>query len=396
MAKYSNDPIELDVEESKSLLSREFILTTLSSFIFFFNFHAFLLLPIRIQELGGSASTIGFIMGVTGLSTIFTTPAVGVLVDRLGKKRFLLTGGLMMSLTTLPFAYLDRLDFLFPLLRVMHGAAFSLCFISAGTLVADVTPVSRRSQALGLFGVFTIINYALAPYVGKLIIEAYSFKSFFLVFFVVGLSSFLISLLIREPSRVIKHEIEGSSILTTLFRKGVFVSAFTLMIAGSGFIPTLIFFPVFAMEIKVEAFHLFFIAYTLSALFVRLFGGWIPDRFGKKRAVMPSLFLFSISVIWIAFASSTSDFVETGILFGLSHGLLYPSVYALVIDLSPVVDRGKAFAICSVAFTVGGMLGSFIYGIVAEFLGFHIMYIAAGGVCLIGFIVFSAFGREHP
>jgi len=395
MSRYSNDLIQFDIKENKSLLNREFILITLSSFIFFFNFHSFLLLPIRIQELGGSTSTIGFIMGATGLSTIFTTPAVGILVDRWGKKRFLATGGLIMSLTTLPFAYLDTLNFLFPLLRIIQGAAFSLCFISAGTLIADATPVLRRSQALGLFGVFTIVNYALAPYIGKLIIETYSFKVFFLIFFIFGFLSFLVALLIREPDRRIKVEIEGSSILTTLFRKGVFVSAFTLMIAGSGFISTLTFFPVFAKDIKVESFHLFFIAYTLSALFVRLFGGWIPDRFGKKRAVVPSLLFFSLSVIWVSFASRESDFIETGILFGLSHGLLYPSVYALVIDLSPIVDRGKAFAICSVAFTLGGMLGSFIYGVVADFFGFQVMYIAAGVVCFIGFIVFSVFGRDR-
>ncbi len=394
MSRYSNDLIQFDIE-NKSLLNRDFILITLSSFIFFFNFHSFLLLPIRIQELGGSTSTIGFIMGATGLSTIFTTPAVGVLVDRWGKKRFLATGGLIMSLTTLPFAYLDTLNFLFPLLRIIQGAAFSLCFISAGTLIADATPVLRRSQALGLFGVFTIVNYALAPYFGKLIIETYSFKYFFFIFFIFGFISFLVALLIREPNRGIKTDIEGNSLLTTLFRKGVFVSAFTLMIAGSGFISTLTFFPVFAKDIKVESFHLFFIAYTLSALFVRLFGGWIPDKFGKKRAVIPSLFFFSLSVVWIAFASSRSNFIETGILFGLSHGLLYPSVYALVIDLSPIVDRGKAFAICSVAFTLGGMLGSFIYGVVADFFGFQVMYIAAGGVCFIGFIVFSVFGRDR-
>lgn len=66
----------------------------------------------------------------------------------------------------------------------------------------------------------------------------------------------------------------------------------------------------------------------------------------------------------------------------------------MVIDLSPIVDRGEAFAICSVAFTLGGMLGSFIYGVVADFFGFQVMYIAAGVVCFIGFIIFSIFGRE--
>lgn len=395
MPKHLNGLSEIDPEEKKSLLNREFILVTLSGFIFFFNFHAFLLLPIRIKDLGGSESDIGFIMGATGLSTIFTTPAVGVLVDKWRRKWFIALGGLIMALTTLPFAYIHTLNFLFPLLRIVHGAAFSLCFISAGTLTADVAPVSKRSQALGLFGVFTIVNYALAPFVGKRIVEAYGFDVFFEVVFIFGFLSFLIALLIRESSKTTKDAGKGNGILTTLFRKGVFIAAFTLMISGSGFIPTLTFIPVFALHLKIESFDLFFIAYTLSALFIRIFCGWIPDRFGKKRAAAPSLLFFALSIIGISFVSSSTHFIETGILFGLSHGLVYPSIYALVIDLSPEVDRGKAFAICSVSFTLGGMLGSFIYGIVAEHLGFHIMYMAAGCVCLIGFLGFSVFGKDR-
>jgi len=395
MSNYLNGLSELDSEEKKSLLNREFILVTLSGFIFFFNFHSFLLLPLYIKELGGRESDIGFIMGATGLSTIFTTPAVGVLVDRWGKKWFLALGGLVMSITTLPFAYMHTLNFLFPLLRIIHGAAFSLCFISAGTLTADATPASRRSQALGLFGVFTIVNYALAPSVGRRIVESYGFDAFFQVVFIFGFLSFLVALFIRESDERTERGSERNGILTTLFRKGVFVSAFTLMISGSGFIPTLTFIPVFAKEIKVESFDLFFITYTISALVVRILGGWIPDRFGKKRTALPSLLFFSLSIIGLGFASDVADFIKTGVVFGLSHGFIYPSIYALVIDLSPEVDRGKAFAICSVSFTLGGMLGSFIYGLVAEHFGFYAMYRVIGVVCLLGFLVFGLFGRDR-
>lgn len=377
----------------RSLLNREFVIVTLSGFIFFFNFHSFLLLPLRIKGLGGSESDIGFIMGAAGLSTIFSTPAVGILVDRFGRKWFIALGGLLMSLTTLPFAFLQALSFWFFLLRVMHGIAFSFCFVAAGTLTADVAPISKRSQALGLFGVFTIVNYAFAPFVGKRIIEYYGFDTFFITVCIFGFLSFLLALLIREPDKEVLY-VRGSSMLSTLFRKGVFVSAFVLMISGSGFIPTLTFIPVYAKEVGIGSFDLFFISYTLSALLVRIFGGWIPDKVGKKRAAVPSLFFFALSVIGISFVSSAIHFIEVGIVFGLSHGLVYPSIYALVIDLSPEVDRGKAFAICSVSFTFGGMVGSFLYGIVAEFFGFHTMYILAGLVCLVGFFVFSFFGRE--
>ena len=126
-----------------------------------------------------------------------------------------------------------------------------------------------------------------------------------------------------------------------------------------------------------------------------MFGGWITDRFGKKRAAIPSLLFFSLSLVGIGFASSVSHLIGTGVVFGLSPGVVYPAIYALVIDLSPDAERGKAFAICSVAFTLGGMLGSFIYGVVAEHAGFRTMFEIAAAVCFIGFIVFSIFGRDR-
>ena len=384
----------LNSNRDNSLLNRNFILIIVSSFIFFFNFHSFILFPIRIQELGGSVSTIGFIMGAAWISTIFTTPLVGVLVDRWGGKWFLASGGLVMSLTTLPFAYLGSLNFLFPVLRMLQGASLSLCFISAGTLTAEVSPLTRRAQALGIFGLFAIINHALAPYVGKLIIESSGFKIFFQFVFAIGLLSFFVSILIDEPGRSDKSNEKGSSYLNTFLRMGVPVSAFTLMLVGVGFITTITFLPVFSKGIGVESFQDFFLAYTISALGMRLFGGWIPDRYGKKRTSVPSLLFFSISICWLGFSSNRFDLIYTGILFGLSHGLLYPSIYALVIDLAPMSDKGKAFSICSVAFTFGGMLGTIIYGSIAELYGFKIMYQMVALSCLLGFVVFSFYGRE--
>jgi MFS family permease len=384
---------EFELERNIPFLNRDFILITIASFLFFFNFHSFILLPIRIQELGGGASVIGFIMGITWISTILSTPAVGLFVDRWGKKWFIATGGLMMSLTTLLFAYVNQLDFMFPLLRVIQGASFSFFFISAGTLTAEVTPVAKRAQAIGIFGVFTIINYALAPYIGRLILEYYDFRVLFLSVFGFGFLSFLIAILLKEPERTNEIERKGGSYLTILLRKDVLIPAITIMIAGSGFISTITFLPVFAKGVKIESFYYFFIAYTIAVICMRLFGGWIPDQYGRRKALIPSLLFFSISIFWLGLASDEIDLIETGVLFGLSHGLLYPTFYALVIDITSFNDRGKAFSICSVAFTVGGMLGSFVYGWIAEYYGFRNMFEIIAFVCLFGFVLFSFFGR---
>ena len=394
MAQYINTTTEKDGEFGKPLFNRDFILITVSSFIFFFNYHSFILLPLRIEELGGSESAIGFIMGAAAMATILTTPSVGILIDRLGKKWFLVSGGLLMSFTTLPFAYLDTLNFLFPLLRMLHGAALSLCFVSAGTLVADVSSPSRRSQAIGIFGMFSVMNFALAPFIGKKIIEAYGFDDFFIIDFIIGFFSFIAALFIKEPERISSVGFKSNSFWNALSSRGVFVAAFALMIAGTGFVSVITFIPVFARRIGVESFELFFITYTASILAVRIFGGWIPDKFGKKRSSIPALLIFSLSIIGLGFASDSWELILAGIFFGLGHGLFYPAIYALVIDLSSDADRGKAVSICSVGFTFGGMLGVFIYGVLAELRGFQLMFEVAGVVCLIGFLIFALAGKE--
>lgn len=372
------------------LYNKNFILLTASSFLFFFNMHAFVLLPVWIKELGGSESDIGYIMGATSFSTIFSTPFVGYLVDKHDKKKLLFMGTTLLALTSLPLVLISNLVSLIYALRIMQGFAFSLFFVSAGTLVTEVSPKENRTEALGIFGVFTIINYAFAPFIGRKIVEYFDFNYFFILISIVGLLAlpFILNIKIVRTSDNEKLSEEDVSLTKILKRPAILLSAFTLLIAGSGFIPTLSFLPVFSQKLKIMEFEIFFISYTFAVLFIRLVVGWIPDRIGKIKTVIPSLVIFTASIIYLGFSEQKVDLILCGLLFGFGHGFLYPTLYSIVIDNSRLSERGKVFSICSVAFTLGGMLGAFSYGIVAENYGYAYMYKLIGSICLLGFLVF--------
>ncbi|NIT14414.1 MAG: MFS transporter [Candidatus Dadabacteria bacterium] len=379
------------------LFNRSFILLTASSFLFFFNMHAFILLPVWIKQLGGSESDIGFIMGATSFSTIFSTPFAGFIVDRHDKKKLLLLGSALLVLSTIPFAILNSLGPLFYVLRVLHGFAFSLFFVSAGTLITEVSTKEKRTQALGIFGVFTIINYAFAPYLGRKIVELYSFDHYFIFISVIGILSlpFIAFLKINKVIDDKTQSTEDSYITDIIKRPTVIIPAITLMFAGAGFIPTLTFLPVFSLGLNITQYEIFFIWYTISVLFIRLALGWIPDKIGKIKTVVPSLILFSISILYLGFARDKNDFIIAGILFGFGHGFIYPTLYAIVIDNSRISERGTVFSICSVAFTIGGMTGAFIYGLIAEAFGFYTMYRLMGVVCIAGFLIFILYNLKN-
>ena len=333
-------------------------------------------------------------MGAAAMATIVSTPAVGIVIDRWGKKWFLALGGLLMAGTTIPFAYLDELSPLFPVLRILQGASLSLCFVSAGTLVADVSAPKRRSQAMGIFGMFSILNFALAPVVGKLVLESFGFKDLFLFTGAFGLIAFLMAVLVREPRALGQDHEDRGSFLHALKRRGVIQASVALIVSGSGFVTVISFIPVFAPRIDVQSFELFFLAYSGAVILVRIFGGWLPDKYGYKRASLPALYLFALSIFSLSFASGTYSLILSGIFFGLGQGIFYPAIYALIIDLSPEADRGKAVSICSVSFTFGGMLGVFVYGVVAELWGFNLMFALSGAVCLLGSLFFAFSGKS--
>lgn len=383
------------LEQNNTLLTRDFLTVTLIGFIFFFNFHSLLLLPLHIKSLGGSEAVIGFLMGTAGLSTLLSTPVAGYLGDRAGKKLFMTAGLLLLSASTVSLVFINNTGYLYYILRAVHGFAFSLFFISAGAIITDIAPESRRTQAVGLYGVFTIINYAIAPYVGKVIISDYGFP---LMFFLTGGLTFLsipLGLTIKAGNKIrVTGDDPEQSYREILSVRETFIPSLTLLTTGAAFIPVLTFIPVFSETRGISSFDIYFITYTAAVLFIRIFCGWIPDKFGKGRIVKPSLFLFGISVLILAFTQDLITFILSALLFGISHGFVYPSLYSIVIDNTRSVSRTRAFAICSLAFTGGGMTGTFISGLLAHYYGYTVMYLFLTGVLFVSFWIFAFYYRK--
>ena len=371
------------------LLNRSFILVTFLGCLYFFNFHSFLLLPIRIFELGGTEKIVGFVMGIAGLSTLFLTPYAGKITDRYGKKLFVLLGFALLAASTFPLAFLERVDYLYYIIRIVHGCSFSFFFVAAGALTVDVSSEQRRAQALGIYGVFTIINYAIAPYVGSILINNFGFDFFIFFLTATGLAGLGISFMIEEGKRAAAPEDTGPGYLDCLRGKATYISSATLFICGAAFITTLNFISIFSLSVNIENFHVYFLSYTLSVLAIRIFLGWVPDRYGKWRVASPFVFFLGLSIFMLSFVYEIKLLALCGIIFGCAHGFVYPSIYSIIIESNPKEAGAKAFAISSVSFTGGGMLGSFVFGIVAEFFGFRTMFVSIALMVFLGFLFFA-------
>src|SRR5207249_11788683 len=98
-----------------------FARVTAANFCFFLTFASFFLLPLHVRALGGTERTIGLVMGTSGLAGLVSVLAVGALLDRFGRRIFLLGGIATMSAAAGAFLPADPTrPATFPL-RPLHG-----------------------------------------------------------------------------------------------------------------------------------------------------------------------------------------------------------------------------------------------------------------------------------
>jgi len=106
--------------------------------------------------------------------------------------------------------------------------------------------------------------------------------------------------------------------------------------------------------------------YGLGGLFASLAGGWLADRFGRRRTITLSMFSSAAVVLSLPHARGVAAVLTLAGLAGLTSELYRPAASGLLSDLIPAGRRIPGFAIYRLAVNLGHGVGPAIGGFVAE------------------------------
>lgn len=369
---------------------KNFTLATAANFFFFCNFSSFFLLPIYIKDLGGNEANIGFIMGSFGITSLGAIPFVAYLVDKYGRRRFMLFGYALMFVATLSYLFISQLSPVFYLLRFVQGVSFAFSFTAASTFVTDYIPSEKMAEGLGIFSAFTIASYAIGPSLGELVIELFGFYSFFIYASFFSLIAFVLTIFARDGNFIRSSDRYGLGFFRLIASKRyAFILVSNLILAG-GLGAILNFVATFLRSKGLAAFY-FFLTYTIAVTAVRIFGGRISDKLGRKVIASPCLLAVSISLAAMYFVESPLSAVLISLFFSIGYGFLYPTLSALVIDKAGSDERGKAMGAFNASYSLGINFLAFPLGLIARDFGYEIMYFVTGCMVFLGFILFTFF-----
>lgn len=367
------------------------------NFLFFMSMNLFLLLPIHVQQMGGDEAHVGLVQGAYSLAGILFQPLVGLWVNRLGRGFFMRLGALLLALSAVGFLLSHSIP-LHAVLRALQGLAFSAFFVASYIHIVDLVPIDRRGWALGIFGLSGLTSTALAPLLGEAVIRQAGFRWCFVLAALLAAGAFTIILRTRgirppEPGGGpgLEELREG---LEELYRVHMVLGFFFGL--GTGTLFT--FLPTFAEQLGVTGLGLFYTAYSVSAVAVRVFGGDLIDTRGRRAVIVPCMIIFAAAVcIFALLAGAVGPGVRVpvlpfiflaGLLGGAAHGFLYPALSALLVDVTPEARRATAVGIFSAVCLLGNAVGAVVFGYIARGAGYTPMWIALA-VVMSGGIVAS-------
>ncbi len=365
------------------LFTLNYLLICLASFAFFSSMQLLLpTLPLYILAIGGKESDIGIVAGAFTVTALSARPLIGWAVDTGGKKVFMLVGAVIFALASLLYIPINSIPWLLGL-RLFHGIGIAAFTTGVIALVADISPIMRRGEAMGYFGLSSNLSMALAPALGIIIMERFGFTPMFLVAAGCAAVALLLSLVVTDHRNTAPHPAAKMSWGSFFSRAALFPSALVLCLTATyGMVVT--FLPLYVIRNGMGNPGLFFTIFAAVLVVTRPTAGRLSDILGRKTIILPGMLLVALAMALFAAFPSAVMLAVAGVAYGAGFGAVHPTLLAWVIDRVPPDKRGAATATFTSAFDLGIGTSSVILGFVLEAAGFATMWALAGGVALIG------------
>jgi MFS family permease len=167
----------------------------------------------------------------------------------------------------------------------------------------------------------------------------------------------------------------------------IFFASLLMFTAFYILLPTL---PVFlTRELKIDEGQtgLILAVYTLAALLIRPFTGFMIDRYGRKMFYIPALLLFAIIFAGYPIAGVFALMLVVRFLHGLVWGVATTTGSTLIVDIIPAERRGEGIGLYGLAMTIPMAMGPFTGLLLSQNDNYTQMFLFAGILAFAGFLL---------
>ena len=358
------------------------------------------LLPSYAAQFHASDTAIGIVVASFSLMQFIFAPLWGRLSDRIGRRPVLLVGLAGSSLSYLLFAFASGFYTLL-LSRLVAGTMGATVSVAQAYL-ADVTPVEKRSRAMGLIGAAFGLGFVVGPAIGGLS-SRWGEAAPGLVAWGLTAANFLLALW-KMPEPAVHRAVARDTAVAHWTR---FAQPFVAVALST--VAFTVMYVVFPLQVeralgydRHHTAYFFVLIGIVSAVVQGSLVGRLAPRFGERALMICGgwLLLLGLSGLALSLGASNLDrralpvVLGSLVLVGLGSGLIAPSATSYVSRAAPAAEQGRALGLLQSVGSVARVVGPALAGGLTHYFGARVAFlVAAGAAGAAGLAPF--FGRDR-
>jgi MFS family permease len=380
-----------NVLDKAPLWTRNYVLIIAINWLLFLGFQFYpSALPPYVKSLGADDAILGWITGISTISTMLTRPLAGVLLDKLGRRGVLLSGLALMSVVSASMYFFPLVGMIL-VLRFIHGLGWGVASTATPTIAADYIPKARLGEGMGYFSLSASFAMAVSPAIalsmrpGPMFILATSFMA----------ASFILAQFLRYKSVVPPSA--GKS-FSFPYEKAALNPAIVMLLVNMSYGAVITFLAVYAAQRGIGNIGPYFTVYAIVMMLTRPYIGKLVDRKGQKATLLPGLGFLLAAQVMLSQSTNMTMFLLSAALYGIGQGAVHSSAQTLAILNSPENRVGAANATFSTGFDAGIGGGAVLSSLLAVMFGYSAMFLCLTLCPVLAAAVFllNARGRTHP
>lgn len=347
------------------------------------------MMPTYIKSLGASYFMVGLILGCYGVGQLVLRVPIGILSDRINKRKIFVIAGLTFLVLSSLGLYLFANPMLILVFRSFSGIA-SAFWVIFTVLYSSYFLESESTKAVGILVAFCNAGIMFGLVFGGFIVRAFDMKTTFLVSLCTALAGLVLSFGVGEK-KINRRPAQVRELLMVLKDANFLTVSAVGVICQFVIFATLYgFTPVVARNMGASDFSIAMlsaVAALPSVIGSALSGSFLGKKFGEKNTMVYGLIISAVSCCILPFSKDFTMLTILQVICGLGAGTVFPLLMGLSIKKVSSDKRATAMGIFQAIYGLGMFLGPTIIGALSDSVGIDWGFITIGGVTLAGVLI---------
>lgn len=350
---------------------------------------------LHLGALGFAPASIGMLISLMSFASMTVRPVSGWICDR-GSQRMVLLGCIGLMGVIMTGYALSRSMALFVLLRVLHGAVFSVNTTLTMAMSTAFIPRSRLGEGVGYFGVSLSLAAAAGPWLSLSISSAWSFQALYLCMTaLMGLTA-LMAASIRPPAREEAARKGRIHLRDFICAAALPYALMTIGLSASNGVETS-YIAAYAQSVGIDDIGWYFTISAATLFATRLLLGRASDHLRFIWILIPSTLLIVTALVLLSSASDASSwplFAMAACIKALGVGTLQPALQAMCLRSTDAAHRGAASGTYYIGTDFGQGSATALAGRILETHSYSQLYLLTCIPLLVIPFICSFFGRR--